>query len=238
MRPSCCATGRTRRSPTRASGSSSSRRRGRAHRRTGRRALRDLLRSPPPCVLNAFIQALNGLFDMGSPKLGERQGARLFAAGDREARRELPKFDTGHWARYSLSGEISDPSYTMLLRDFLARPLRRARPARRTAAYARSSPRYLNGCRRRRGVLPATAARQQDRAAALPAREDLARVAARRRGGRSRSRGLGRLATARAASDAPKRRRLAVTVDRDRPGRQRRHATGSVARWPGARGST
>jgi hypothetical protein len=71
-------------------------------------------------VLNAFIQSLNGLFDAGAPSLGNSAKARqLFALGDREARRELPRFDTGRWSRYSLSGEISSLSYHILLRDFL-----------------------------------------------------------------------------------------------------------------------
>ena len=71
-------------------------------------------------VLNAFIQSLNGLFDVGAPSLGNSAKARqLFALGDREARREVPRFDTGRWSRYSLSGEISSLSYHILLRDFL-----------------------------------------------------------------------------------------------------------------------
>jgi hypothetical protein len=76
--------------------------------------------APRYYVLNAFIQALNGLFDVGSPSLGNSAKARqLFRLGDREARREVPRFDTGHWSRYSLSGEISTESYHILLRDFL-----------------------------------------------------------------------------------------------------------------------
>jgi hypothetical protein len=71
-------------------------------------------------VLNAFIQALNGLFDAGAPSLGNSAKARqLFRLGDAEARRELPRFDTGRWSRYSLSGEISTLAYHVLLRDFL-----------------------------------------------------------------------------------------------------------------------
>jgi hypothetical protein len=76
--------------------------------------------APRYLVLNAFIQALNGIFDAGSPKGGNSAKARsLFRAGDREARREIPLFDTGKWSRYSLSGEISSTHYHALLRDFL-----------------------------------------------------------------------------------------------------------------------
>jgi len=101
--------------------------------------------APRYFVLNAFIQALNGLFDMGSPKLGRSAKARtLFATGDREARRELPKFDTGHWARYSLSGEISDTSYMILLRDFLRGLCQRVGPSP-YCTYAAKFTRYLNG---------------------------------------------------------------------------------------------
>jgi D-glucuronyl C5-epimerase C-terminus len=101
--------------------------------------------APHYYVLNAFIQALNGLFDMGSPKLGKSAKARtLFAAGDREARRELPLFDTGHWARYSLSGEISDTSYMTLLRDFLRDLCQRVGPSP-YCTYATRFTRYLNG---------------------------------------------------------------------------------------------
>jgi D-glucuronyl C5-epimerase C-terminus len=100
--------------------------------------------APHYYVLNAFIQALNGLFDMGSPKLGKSAKARsLFAAGDREARRELPLFDTGRWARYSLSGEISDPSYMILLRDFL-RDLCQRVGSSPYCTYANKFTRYLN----------------------------------------------------------------------------------------------
>jgi hypothetical protein len=101
--------------------------------------------APRYYVLNAFIQGLNGLFDMGSPKLGNSAKARsLFAVGDREARRELPRFDTGRWARYSLSGEISDTSYMVLLRDFLRDLCDRVGPSP-YCTYANRFTRYLGG---------------------------------------------------------------------------------------------
>jgi hypothetical protein len=100
--------------------------------------------APRYYVLNAFVQALNGLFDMSSPKLGNSAKARsLFAVGDREARRELPRFDTGRWSRYSLSGEISDTGYHVLLRDFLRDLCQRVGPSP-YCRYARKFTRYLN----------------------------------------------------------------------------------------------
>lgn len=74
--------------------------------------------APRVRVLNAFIQALVGLFDVSRIDPGSRAG-ELFAAGDREAQRELPSYDTGKWSLYQ-PGVISSLSYHVLLRDFLA----------------------------------------------------------------------------------------------------------------------
>ncbi len=71
-------------------------------------------------VINGFIQALVGLYDLG--KIGDDERARtLYADGEREARLELPTFDTGAWSLYS-RGSVereSDLSYHQLLRAFL-----------------------------------------------------------------------------------------------------------------------
>jgi hypothetical protein len=69
-------------------------------------------------VLNAFTQALNGLYDYAS-LTGDIAGRTLFAQGEAQLRRELPSYTIGGWSRYSLSGEISDLSYHTLARDFL-----------------------------------------------------------------------------------------------------------------------
>lgn len=74
--------------------------------------------APRVRVLNAFIQALVGLFDVSRIDPDSRAGA-LFAAGDREAQREVPRYDTGTWSLYQ-PGVISSLSYHVLLRDFLA----------------------------------------------------------------------------------------------------------------------
>jgi hypothetical protein len=68
-------------------------------------------------VLNAFIQSLNGLWDLGHDG-DDALARRLFRKGDREARWETPQFDTGSWSFYS-PGVKSSTSYHVLLRDFL-----------------------------------------------------------------------------------------------------------------------
>jgi len=76
--------------------------------------------APQLRVINGFIQALVGLYDLG--RLADDDRARgLYADGEREARVELPTFDTGAWSLYS-RGSVereSDLSYHQLLRSFL-----------------------------------------------------------------------------------------------------------------------
>ncbi len=71
-------------------------------------------------VINGFVQALVGLYDLG--RIGNDERARtLYADGERAARVELPTFDTGAWSLYS-RGSVeheSDLSYHQLLRAFL-----------------------------------------------------------------------------------------------------------------------
>ena len=71
-------------------------------------------------VINGFMQALVGLYDLG--RIGNDDRARaLYADGERAARVELPTFDTGAWSLYS-RGSVeheSDLSYHQLLRAFL-----------------------------------------------------------------------------------------------------------------------
>jgi D-glucuronyl C5-epimerase C-terminus len=71
-------------------------------------------------VINGFIQALVGLYDLG--KIANDERARtLFTDGERAARVELPTYDTGAWSLYS-RGTIeheSDLSYHQLLTTFV-----------------------------------------------------------------------------------------------------------------------
>lgn len=72
---------------------------------------------PKVRVLNAVVQALNGLHDFAA--LANDADARaLFAAGETELRAELPRYDTGAWSMYSTTRE-SDLGYHLLVRDFL-----------------------------------------------------------------------------------------------------------------------
>jgi hypothetical protein len=77
-------------------------------------------------VINGFAQALVGLYDYAQ-LTGDPRGLALFEAGDREARRELPSFDTGAWSLYSRGSVTreSDLSYHDLLQGFLRNLCRR-----------------------------------------------------------------------------------------------------------------
>jgi hypothetical protein len=82
--------------------------------------------APDLRVLNGFIQALVGLFDYA--RLGaDPRGAALFAAGESEARHEVPLYDTGAWSLYSRGSVTreSDLGYHDLLQGFLAGLCRR-----------------------------------------------------------------------------------------------------------------
>jgi hypothetical protein len=71
-------------------------------------------------VLNGFVQSLVGLYDVAQIT-GDERAAKLFAEGERNARVEVPRFDTGAWSLYSRDAitRESDLHYHMLLRDFL-----------------------------------------------------------------------------------------------------------------------
>ena len=72
-------------------------------------------------ILNGFVQSLVGLYDYGRLAVDARAKA-LFEAGERQARREVPAYDTGAWSLYS-RGSVeheSDLGYHTLLRDFLS----------------------------------------------------------------------------------------------------------------------
>lgn len=75
-------------------------------------------------VLNAFTQALNGLYDFAS-LANDAEGRALFAQGERQLRKELPRYETIGWSRYALGGANADLSYHMLSRDFLRNLCRR-----------------------------------------------------------------------------------------------------------------
>ena len=58
-------------------------------------------------VLNGFIQSLIGLYDYA--RLGaDPRGTALFQAGERQARHEVPEYDTGAWSLYSRGSSSND----------------------------------------------------------------------------------------------------------------------------------
>jgi hypothetical protein len=69
-------------------------------------------------VGNAFLESLIGLWDY-SEVSGDKSARALFIKGDREAKYELPRYDTGAWSLYSLGGAESDLNYHRVIRDFL-----------------------------------------------------------------------------------------------------------------------
>jgi hypothetical protein len=74
--------------------------------------------APGERVLNAFLQAITGLFDYA--RIANDATARsLWMSGDREARAELPSYDTGRWSRYSQGGPESSLDYHRLATRFL-----------------------------------------------------------------------------------------------------------------------
>jgi hypothetical protein len=76
--------------------------------------------APDLHVINGFVQALVGLYDLGQIG-GDVEAQALYTEGERVARRELPTYDTGAWSLYSRgsSEHESDLSYHQLLRSFL-----------------------------------------------------------------------------------------------------------------------
>jgi hypothetical protein len=74
--------------------------------------------APDLHILNGFVQSLNGLHDFAA-LANDADGRALFAAGEAQARVEVPAFDTGAWSLYAQPGAESDLGYHVLLRDFL-----------------------------------------------------------------------------------------------------------------------
>lgn len=69
-------------------------------------------------ILNGELQALIGLYDVAE-LTGSSRARRLFAAGERAARRSVRAYDTGAWSRYSLAGRESTLDYHQLVTGFL-----------------------------------------------------------------------------------------------------------------------
>jgi hypothetical protein len=104
-------------------------------------------------VINGFVQALNGLWDTWHA-LGDARAAALFRAGDSDARRSLPHFDTGRWSRYDNRGTLSNLNYHVLLRDFLSGLCQRSG----IGLYCAKASRFSSYLRRVRAPLPRSGA--------------------------------------------------------------------------------
>ncbi len=74
--------------------------------------------APGTAIINAFLQSLIGLDDFAHVS-NSPLSAELFRAGDAEALRELPSYDTGAWSLYQ-PGIEDDLSYHELVTGFLA----------------------------------------------------------------------------------------------------------------------
>ncbi|HEX4720330.1 MAG TPA: D-glucuronyl C5-epimerase family protein [Thermoleophilaceae bacterium] len=68
-------------------------------------------------VGNAFLESLIGLWDYWQIS-GDKRARSLYIKGDREAKYELPRLDTGAWSLYSLGGAESDLNYHRVIRNF------------------------------------------------------------------------------------------------------------------------
>lgn len=81
--------------------------------------------APRTRIINGFVQSLVGLYDY-TAITKDPLGLALFAAGDAEARAEVPHYDTGAWSLYD-QHEESDLSYHELLTEFLEHLCERTR---------------------------------------------------------------------------------------------------------------
>jgi hypothetical protein len=74
--------------------------------------------APGERVLNALLQSITGLYDYAAVA-HDSSARKLWQAGDRAARAELHRYDTGRWSRYSLGGPEASLGYHRLVTGFL-----------------------------------------------------------------------------------------------------------------------
>jgi hypothetical protein len=94
--------------------------------------------APQERILNGFIQADIGLYDYAK-YTGDPLGAKLFEAGDAEARVEVPHYDTGAWSMYDQHSE-SNLNYHELLTEFLQNLCTRTKEGEPLPGAAPSAP--------------------------------------------------------------------------------------------------
>ncbi|HEX8745221.1 MAG TPA: D-glucuronyl C5-epimerase family protein [Thermoleophilaceae bacterium] len=88
-------------------------------------------------VLNAFLQTITGIYDYARTAKDSR-AMRLFRLGDRSARREVPRYDTGAWSLYSQGGAESNLNYHNVVTDFLENLCARTK----TSVYCQRADRF------------------------------------------------------------------------------------------------
>lgn len=74
--------------------------------------------APGTFILNGFLQALNGVWDLYAATKSKAVRA-IFTRGSRAAKHALHHYDTGAWSLYTLGGQEDDLNYHRLVRDFL-----------------------------------------------------------------------------------------------------------------------
>jgi len=74
--------------------------------------------APGTFILNGFLQALNGIWDLYAVTKSSSVRA-IFTRGSRAAKHALHHYDTGAWSLYTLGGQEDDLNYHRLVRDFL-----------------------------------------------------------------------------------------------------------------------
>lgn len=106
--------------------------------------------SPGLRVLNAFLQAVTGLYDYAKLS-GDKRAKLLFRRGDKAARREVPRYDTGKWSYYSRPlKNLSTLDYHALVTGFLENLCERTG----TRVYCRVAKRFARYLERRGGLPP------------------------------------------------------------------------------------
>lgn len=88
-------------------------------------------------VLNAFLQTITGIYDYARTAK-DAKAMRLFRLGDRSARREVPRYDTGAWSLYSQGGAESNLNYHNVVTDFLENLCSRTK----TSVYCQKADRF------------------------------------------------------------------------------------------------
>ena len=90
-------------------------------------------------VLNGFLQTITGIYDYARTAK-DSKAMSLFRAGDRSARREVPRYDTGAWSLYSQGGAESTLNYHNVVTDFLENLCSRTK----TSVYCQKATRFNN----------------------------------------------------------------------------------------------